>query len=84
MDNIIVVDVWDLILLTIKCSIQALFLFLRFPSPDTYQLCIALDKFSDRPLSHLRVQLGFLFDTRCMMVMLPDKKKETLLKELKH
>ena len=72
-------DIRRRILVCIHTSIRALFMILGWPEPSRRALAVALDKFSDRALSHRRVQLGLMFDTRTLTVSLPEEKRELLL-----
>lgn len=78
-DDNMLADVRQRIRVCIHTSIRALFMILGWPEPSRRALAVALDKFSDRALSHRRVQLGLLFDTRTLTVSLPDEKRELLL-----
>ena len=82
-DDNMLADVRHRIGTAIHCSILSLFMILGWPDPKRRAMAIALDKFSDRDLSHRRVQLGLLFDTRKMAVALPQDKIDRLLSLLK-
>lgn len=82
-DDCMLADIRRRMYVAIYCSLASLFLLLGTPNPGR-ELVVALDKFADRDLSHRRVQLGFLIDTRLMLVLLPPEKKAALLAELKH
>ena len=66
----------------INANIENLFLLLGFPDEARRPTTIALDKFLDRPLSHLWLQLGFFIDTHAMRVYLPPEKVVDLLLQL--
>ena len=55
-------------------SIEALFVILGTPAPLERQCCLAMDKFLKTKCSFERTQLGFLINTRTMMVTLPSDK----------
>ena len=81
-DDNLVANIRGCILADINASIESLFLLLGFPEEALRPMAIAMDKFVDRPLSHLRLQLGFMIDTRSMRVFLPLSKVEALLQQL--
>ena len=81
-DDNIVANLRGCILADINASIESLFLLLGFPDEALRPMAIALDKFMDLPLSHLRLQLGFMLDTRSMRVYLPQAKVDALLVQL--
>ena len=81
-DDNLVANIRSCILADVNASIESLFLLLGFPEEALRPMAIALDKFMDRQLSHLRLQLGFMLDTRSMQVFLPLAKVEALLVQL--
>ena len=69
-DDNLVTNLRACICADINASIESLFLLLCFPNEARYPMAIALDKFVDWPLRHLRLQLGFYIDTRAIRVSL--------------
>ena len=63
---------------TMAASIEAFFLILGSPKPERRQCALLLDKFINSLCSFERAQLGFLINTRTMMVALTNDKLSKL------
>ena len=72
-DDNLYADIWSRMPCAIAASIQSLFDIQGHPHPD-HRVALSTKKLTAAPASHTRVDLGFLIDTRKMMVSLPPAK----------
>jgi hypothetical protein len=65
-----------------RCSIHALYVVMGGPDPKARPNPTYLNKFLRKPVSHHRRQVGYIVDTRRMIVMITEDKRKAMVEVL--
>ena len=71
-------DIQERMHCAISASIESLFIIQGHPHPDR-RLALSVPKLTSAPASYIRIILGFLINTRTMMVSIPPPKRSEAL-----
>ena len=81
-DNNLMADTWENLRPALATSVKALFILLGYPEEELRKSPLSMDKYYESLYSYCRKKLGYLTDTRKLIVAITKEKRKKILEIL--